>query len=363
MHEKDFKVSCCYSNCICKFRNLPSYFSHLKKHLSYSSNKPCVCMLCKQSFKSLRDLLFHFKFHFLCKEYVTCPFENCNKKYKLYISMKAHISRFHRQTKLKFEVQDFERPELVNKVANDDVQIENQDMEFSTLDLSGDKNMNITVNKGEMKNYIGLFLLKLQAKYNMPSEAVDVVVSGISDILNLNLNCLLNKVSQHLKDYENPDEILSAIKEIITQDVDLECLKKSYISSHLRMKHFTSLGFISPREIILGQNKFRKICSYQYVPIRSSLSQLLNHEDVVEQILHPRYNENIIKDFSDGSFFQKSPVFGSSNNALCLILYFDEFEIVNPIGASRKKHKMATFYYTLGNIYPEFRSLLKCIRL
>lgn len=367
MHEKNFKVSCCYSNCICKFRNLPSYFSHLKKHLRYSSSKPCICMLCKQCFKSLRDLLFHFKFHFLCKEFVTCPFKNCNKKYKLHVSMKAHISRFHKQSKLKSEVQDFEKPEPFNRIAIENVQIENEDMELienedmelSTQNLSCDTK--IVVNKGEMNSYIGLFLLKLQAKYNIPSEAVDVIVSGISDILNMNLNCLLNRVFRYLKDCENPDETLSVIKETITQNV--ECLKQSYISSHVRMKHFTSLGLISPREIILGQNKFRKICSYQYVPVRSSLSQLLNHEDVIEQILHPRYNENVIKDFSDGRFFHKNSVFGNSNNALCLILYFDEFELVNPIGASRKKHKMAAFYYILGNIYPEFRSLLKCISL
>lgn len=148
----------------------------------------------------------------------------------------------------------------------------------------------------------------------------------------------------------------------MTQDVDLECLKKSYISSQLKMKHFTSLGLISPREIILGQNKFRKVCSYQYVPLRLSLSQLLKHEDVIEQIHHPQYNDNLIKDFTDGSFFHKNSVFGSSDNALSLILYFDEFELVNPIRASQKKHKMAAFYYTLGNICPEFRSLFKCIR-
>lgn len=81
-------------------------------------------------------------------------------------------------------------------------------MELSTQNLNGDKK--IVDNKGEMKSYIGLFLLKLHAKYNIPPEAVDVVVS---DILHLNQNCLLNRVYWYLKDSENPDEFLSMIKE------------------------------------------------------------------------------------------------------------------------------------------------------
>lgn len=73
---------------------------------------------------------------------------------------------------------------------------------------------------------------------------------------------------------------------------------------------------------------------------------------MIEEILHPRYNENIIKDFSDGSFFHKNSVFDNSNNALCLILYFDEFELVNPIGASRKSIKWQHFIIHLEIYIP-----------
>lgn len=92
-------------------------------------------MLCKQTFKSLRDLLLHFKFHFLCKEFVTFPFENCDKTYKLYVSMKAHISRFHKQTKLKLDLQDFKKSEPTNRITIKNVTIENKDMELSTENL------------------------------------------------------------------------------------------------------------------------------------------------------------------------------------------------------------------------------------
>ena len=44
-------------------------------------------------------------------------------------------------------------------------------------------------------------------------------------------------------------------------------------------------------------------------------------------------------------------------------MYTDEFEIVNPIGSRRKKHKLIAFYWTLLNISAEYHSKLSTIQL
>jgi hypothetical protein len=41
----------------------------------------------------------------------------------------------------------------------------------------------------------------------------------------------------------------------------------------------------------------------------------------------------------------------------------DDFEIVNPIGSNRKKHKLFVFYWTLLNISQEFRFKLQATQL
>lgn len=46
-----------------------------------------------------------------------------------------------------------------------------------------------------------------------------------------------------------------------------------------------------------------------------------------------------------------------------LLLYFDEFCIVNPIGTHCKNHKLASFYYLLGNLDCHNRSTLNLIQL
>ena len=44
-------------------------------------------------------------------------------------------------------------------------------------------------------------------------------------------------------------------------------------------------------------------------------------------------------------------------------LYCDEFEVCNPIGPKKGKHKLTAFYYTVGNFHPKFRSQIRWIFL
>ena len=58
-----------------------------------------------------------------------------------------------------------------------------------------------------------------------------------------------------------------------------------------------------------------------------------------------------------------NPLFQQFPNALRIILYQDAYEIVNPLGSAKKKHKILGVYFTLGNIYPENRAKIDSIQL
>ena len=72
---------------------------------------------------------------------------------------------------------------------------------------------------------------------------------------------------------------------------------------------------------------------------------------------------SLICDFCDGSMFKEHELFSSYQNALQIIAYYDELEIVNPIGTYVKKHKLGCLFFTLGNVRPRYRSVLKAINL
>ena len=103
--------------------------------------------------------------------------------------------------------------------------------------------------------------------------------------------------------------------------------------------------------------------------------------------------EGLLGDYCDGSAFNYHPLFSTDPTALQIMLYYDDVEVVNPIGSRTKTHKLgelhnlymypwlhvctvymytfrakfllstALFYYMLGNISPSRRSSLKCIQL
>lgn len=62
-------------------------------------------------------------------------------------------------------------------------------------------------------------------------------------------------------------------------------------------------------------------------------------------------------DYTIKKYFDDHP------DALLFCLYHDDFEIVNPIGSHRKKHKISIFYWILLNIYPAFRFKIQAIQL
>ena len=56
-------------------------------------------------------------------------------------------------------------------------------------------------------------------------------------------------------------------------------------------------------------------------------------------------------------------MFSTDPFALQIIGYYDELEVVNPIGSYVKKHKLGCMFFFLGNVRPQFRSTFKAIHL
>ena len=105
--------------------------------------------------------------------------------------------------------------------------------------------------------------------------------------------------------------------------------------------------------------------TFYYIPLFESLSRLLEKSEVRNEIETPRINHDakVLKDFCDGSIMNDHPLFKSDKKALQIIAYFDEVEVVNPIGSYVNTHNLGCLFFTLGNIRPSYRSSLKAIYL
>ena len=58
-------------------------------------------------------------------------------------------------------------------------------------------------------------------------------------------------------------------------------------------------------------------------------------------------DDGLLSDFCDGDVFRAHPLFSRDPHALQLILYFDEFEVCNPLGSRANKHKIGMWIQCL----------------
>lgn len=94
---------------------------------------------------------------------------------------------------------------------------------------------------------------------------------------------------------------------------------------------------------------------FQYVPVLKSLQQLFEGRDVEHKVVenHKAQQSNRVtgeqhtyKSSQDGSFFQENSFLSGNELRILVSLNIDDFEICNPLGTSRKKHKLCGIYWT-----------------
>lgn len=122
--------------------------------------------------------------------------------------------------------------------------------------------------------------------------------------------------------------------------------------------------------LYLGQNESGKECFVHYVPVKETCQSLLQCDSVREQVHSHKQQmrsydrpKDILEDVWDGINMASNPLFQSDDKALGLILYQDAFEVANPLGSGKKKHKVLAVYVSLADIAPHNRSSVEQMQL
>jgi hypothetical protein len=107
-----------------------------------------------------------------------------------------------------------------------------------------------------------------------------------------------------------------------------------------------------------------KLPTGDYVPFLKNVEQLLNSNIVLSDVMKGHIStDGIMRDICDGNYCKSHALFGQDHTALQVIAYYDDVEVVNPLGSKRKKHKVGCFYYVLANLLPARRSVIEAVQL
>ncbi|XP_041823596.1 uncharacterized protein LOC121628577 [Melanotaenia boesemani] len=103
---------------------------------------------------------------------------------------------------------------------------------------------------------------------------------------------------------------------------------------------------------------------YMYVPILGTLNSIFKNSEIRECFLQEKCRKiETYSDISDGLYFKNHPLFSKQKYALQILLYYDDFEMANPLGSKKGIHKLGCVYFTLKNLPPKMNSVLMNVHL
>ena len=199
------------------------------------------------------------------------------------------------------------------------------------------------------------YILSLKAKFRISQSAINAVCNSTKELFRA-------KLQEHTCNNacENCD-IGDSVCESLFSELDTFAKQENFFK-----KYF---GYVTPRCFNMGSGSYTTIRGKviekrhfgYFVPFKEQLHAVLSMPEV-QQIFDSEKSSDYVYDFKDAVYLQHHPM-QSTSFTLNFCIYTDEFEIVNPIGSHRKKHKITAFYWTLLNIPPEYRSKLSAIQL
>lgn len=85
-----------------------------------------------------------------------------------------------------------------------------------------------------------------------------------------------------------------------------------------------------------------------HVPILKMLQTLLSNREILEKTMsHGATSSEEYKSYRDGARFKDNAFLDEEEFRIALFLYIDYFEVANPLGTSRKKHKQTAIYWAI----------------
>ena len=314
------------------------------------------CSMCPYFAPSTNDLIGHLrKRHQNNVNFnVHCNFQGCGASFRKWNTFLQHLRRQHK------DEEDGPAAAAVDEYSSDDDPI--PDQVIGQNDQNIDRPSPSCFSDAE-------FVLRLREKMLMTNEGILEVQDVVKDMVKEKLQAVGNFIAQteHQQLLNDRDFANLLDTSTLFQSVNSVYNQDDFFEKHL--------NFISPKGVRMGTRHVRKKVGriYKtvrkprfgyYIPFLSNLKVFLSMPEVQAQLLHHQQNNsNIMQDVRDGLHYESDPFFQNHPEALTIVAYVDDIEIVNPIGSHTKKHKITLFFWSLYNIHPQYRSKLASMQL
>ena len=328
------------------------------------------CFLCHKDFPSVSFVISHLKFnHFLVNtKNITLKCisnKGCNREFCTFSGLRRHALACSRvvSTELNKSTTEAKPKEIV----------------FTIEELTSNKD-NILDND-QIKNEPINFENEVN-KFCNDITSIGISQTNISKIL-LNVNEILDKafvsVKQFIQMQSKCATELESINKIQTCQKTFSNIITKFSTPYKRQTNLNSeSSYVSPVSINLGgrwEKKYDNIskfyknlfvqCTFQYIPLLESLKSIFENESFFKLYFASNCvcEDKLLRNFCYGEAFKTNDFFALNQNAIKLQIFYDDFEVVNPLGSKTTVHKIGAIYFTIANQDFNFNSRLENIHL
>lgn len=342
------------------------------------------CLHCGKDFLCIKKYILHIEYMHDKTNYYKCPFNNCHRLYNRRDTFKKHVASKHSEPVSKMAppvVESFknESPCSSKGLTENDRQNEATDHSQPSKD-----NFEISCKIEEfahtshrtVKKVVAILYDDLQLNRSMVQRIIEIITlflkSGMLDIIKL---CCTQLTIDNNSDIINGIIKMADILENSFQPVNTE---------YKRFKLFENCKtFIKPIEKVLGithnqqhQNNSKILalknhCAY-FIPMRHTLKTFLEIPGVFNAII--KHQQELLNCFDKlnpcmtsvlhGSLWQNiTKGFSKNQIVFPLVIYFDDFESLNPLGSHAGLYKIGSVYFSIAAVPPEYASRLENIFL
>ena len=318
----------------------------------------CTCTFCDLPFSSQFGLQKHVvnahRYH--PKFVVSCT--ACCKTWKKYESFRKHVMRKH------------SGDSLMATVSNNEYDMDSS-LQFTedtpTADVQSHNHAELAHRyEDQLCAQAAWFILKLESVHGFSQAAVSDTVSYTDELVQTCMNVAKERLLHNVPECMHDAVEVAARPVDVFQFIDTKRKHVKYLKDNFSLLEPVAVVMGQRMNIKAGTQVASSVKVYAYaVPFIQNLQHLLSLPEVKKCIFSDSALEdrdNCMTDFRHGQYCKNDPVLQQAY-ALKILGYYDDIEVVNPIGAHTKKHKLSVFFWTLLNIPPKYRSKLSCIQL
>lgn len=323
----------------------------------------CAVALCERQCQDAKSLISHLKEHIVEGRAVSCPVRGCTDVFKVKSSFTSHMSRKHRDF-TESRISDLYRDLSAYQSSSQSLPTELHDSGPEFVEAGTDEGDTDT--SGDFSDLflrnVCLFYLKLQGQFLLPASTTQHIVEEIQNIHELGQTFTLSKLTALLKNKTSlsDGDIANICQSVRESDLFTDCHTGPMRTAHSRAQCFKKMfNYVEPKKVFLGRDENRiDRCAY-YVPVKETLKCLLQSDmwqncESEEHSAEP--HSDVLTDVTDGQMFKSNDFFGQNPSSLRLVLYQDAFEVVNPLGSAKTRHKVLAVYLSVANLPLHVRS-------